>query len=123
TNYEWVGPTKQQDAIIKHNTAQWSISIYDLKNKESFLLTDAILVGKIVQIRYVDSGGNDVTSTDPVVIAQYVRIDSKEMWQDGYVIKVGTVKPGASRKFLLKTWYSLEGLMEVQFDFSTWYLP
>lgn len=80
-------------------------------------------MGKIVQLEYEDSSGSLVTTTDPAVIAQYVRIEnSKDMWQDGYVIKVGTVKPGASKNFLLKEWWSSEARM-AQYDFSTWYLP
>jgi hypothetical protein len=122
TNYEWKSIT-HHSAIIQGGAAQLSISINALHNKEVFPLTNAIIVGKIVQVMYFDSSGSEVTTTDPTVIAQYARIENtKDMWQDGHVIKVGTVKPGAFKNFFIKVWYASE-VVETTFDFSTWYLP
>jgi hypothetical protein len=123
TNYEWIGPIKQQSAVIQGGAAQWSMSIYALHNTGAFPLTNAIILGKIVQVMYIDSSGSIVTTTDTTVIAQYARIEkAKDMWQDGYVIKVGTVKPGASKHFFIKVWGAAGGV-DITFDFSTWYLP
>ena len=108
------------------------ITQYYIKNIADFTFTDAIYLIAVAEVEYTDQAGVVHTITDPTEIAQLVRLDnSEEMWQGNYVIWLGTIQPGKSKRLMFNWWIG-ETLTSAQtwgmeFEYLTmqgvWYLP
>ena len=62
-------------------------------------LIETILLIKPFVLEHFDDSGTFVTATDPHELAQLRCVgNSDEMWHDGYVTWLGTIKPGHSKR-------------------------
>lgn len=120
--YGFEGPVKYHHEAIQDGAALRMIGLLYLINLEAFPLTEAILRVKIIFLTYRDDGGNFHTTTDPAEMAQFVQVEnSDELWEGDYVIWLGTIKPGGSKRFLLNLWISSQ-TWAFGFQMTSWYL-
>jgi hypothetical protein len=110
------------------------ISQFWIENVAEYPLTEAIYVIRVIEVVLYDADHNVVQSiTDPAEIAQVVRLEnSDETWQGNYVIWLGTIPPGHSKRCMFNWWYgellaSAEYGWGIYYEYSTWqgvwYLP
>ena len=105
------------------NAWMW-LSHHYIKNVGGVKWTEAIRLVTIILIKYYDESGTLITVTDPVELAQLVRVvNSEEMWQGGYVTWLGTVKPGESRRSNLRFWVGVSNWTVFGYNNAVWYLP
>ncbi len=104
---------------------RWLDHIY-VDNIGSVPLTEAIMLVEVLQVVYDDEAGVRHTLTDPTEIAQLVYVEnSEEMWQGNYVVWLGTIKPGHSKRFAINWWVKVlsDTFQGWSWDMSLWYLP
>ena len=115
----WVRGTRE----IAGGTACRFICQHYAKNIGGVLLTEAILLIEIMTLQYIDESGNVISVTDPVELRQLIRIEnSEEMLQDSYVVWLGTIKPGHSKRFTLNFWVDVDWF-SIGGHRRLWYIP
>ncbi len=98
------------------NGEAWMVLVhYYIENIGTVPLTEAIVLIEPFQLKYYDESGTLITVTDPVELAQLVRVEnSEEMWNGGYVTWLGTVKPGQSRRSIVQFWIGVGNWTNMQ---------
>lgn len=108
---------------IKGGAAWIVLSHWSVDNIGEVPLTEAVYLVEVQQLQYYDEDGVLHTVTDPVELAQLVRIqNSDEMWQDSYVTWLGTIKPGHSRKAVTNFWVGVGNWSSFMYHWEVWYL-
>lgn len=109
---------------IEGGAAWMVLNHWDIENIGGIPLTEAVYLVEVLQLQYYDEGGVLHTVTDPVELAQLIRIrNSDEMWQDSYVTWLGTIKPGHSRKAVTNFWVGVGNWSSIVYQWAVWYLP
>ena len=134
THWKWGDPLKYHIVLPTSNKMMRDMWHEQIENVGEIPLTDAVWMIAVTQVTLYDASDNPVlTITDPEEIAQVVRLDnSDELWQGNYVIWIGTIQPGHSKRVVFNWWYgellaSWEHSWGIHYEYLTWqglwYLP